>query len=82
MANKTYTVARAMTADGKDYARGDTRELSEGDAAHLLASGALTEGKAKPATEAKSAAAPTQSATVSAEAAKAPASRFTPKAKK
>ncbi len=53
MANKTYTVARAMTADGKDYARGDVRELTEGDAAHLLASGALTEAKSKPAAETK-----------------------------
>jgi hypothetical protein len=43
MADKhTYTVNRAMHGDGKDYARGDTRELSETDAAPLLATGALS----------------------------------------
>lgn len=43
MATKnTYIVNRAMHGDGKDYARGDTRELSETDAAPLVATGALT----------------------------------------
>lgn len=40
---KTYTVHRAMHGNGKDYARGDTRELTEADAAPLVASGALSE---------------------------------------
>lgn len=38
---KTYTVHRAMHGDGKDYARGDTREMTEAEAAPLVASGAL-----------------------------------------
>lgn len=43
MADKlTYTVHRAMHGDGKDYARGDTRELTEIDAAPLVATGALS----------------------------------------
>lgn len=43
MADKhTYTVNRAMHGDGKDYARGDTRELTETDAATLIATGALS----------------------------------------
>jgi hypothetical protein len=51
MAEKhTYTVNRAMHGDGKDYARGDTRELTEADAATLLATGALSP-KGKPAAE-------------------------------
>lgn len=36
-----YTVHRAMHGDGKDYERGDTREMTEVDAAPLIASGAL-----------------------------------------
>lgn len=40
---KTYIVNRAMHGDGKDYARGDTRQLTETDAAALVQSGALTE---------------------------------------
>lgn len=40
---KTYIVNRAMHGDGKDYARGDTRQLIETDAAALVQSGALTE---------------------------------------
>ena len=46
---KTYTVHRAMHGDGKDYARGDTREMTEADAATLLASGALSEKGKDPA---------------------------------
>jgi hypothetical protein len=43
MADKhTYTVNRAMHGDGKDYVRGDTRELTETDAAALVATGALS----------------------------------------
>lgn len=45
---KTYTVHRAMHGNGKDYARGDTRELTEADAAPLVASGALSEQGADP----------------------------------
>ncbi len=37
----TYTVHRAMHGDGKDYARGDTREMTELEAAPLVATGAL-----------------------------------------
>jgi hypothetical protein len=36
-----YTVHRAMHGDGKDYERGDTREMTEVDAAPLVATGAL-----------------------------------------
>ena len=43
MADKhSYTVNRAMHGDGKDYARGDTRELTETDAAPLVTTGALS----------------------------------------
>jgi len=43
MADKhTYTVNRAMHGDGRDYDRGDTRQLSEADAAPLIATGALS----------------------------------------
>lgn len=43
MAKKlTYRVNRSMHGDGKDYARGDTRELTETDAAPLVATGALS----------------------------------------
>lgn len=38
---KTYTVHRAMHGDGRDYARGDTREMTESDAAPLVKTGAL-----------------------------------------
>lgn len=48
MTTKTYRVARAMTSNGKDFARGDKRELTEHDAAPLVASGALVEVKAAP----------------------------------
>ncbi len=39
---KTYTVHRSMHGEGRDYERGDTRELTEADAAVLVASGALS----------------------------------------
>ena len=39
---KTYTVHRGMHGDGRDYQVGDTRELTEADAAELVASGALS----------------------------------------
>jgi len=43
MAEKhTYTVNRAMHGDGRDYDRGDTRHLTEADAASLVATGALS----------------------------------------
>jgi len=43
MANKhTYIVNRSMHGDGRDYARGDKRRLTEADAAALVASGALS----------------------------------------
>lgn len=48
MTTKTYRVARAMTSDGTDYARGDKRDLSEGDAAPLVQSGALVKIEAAP----------------------------------
>lgn len=38
---KTYTVHRAMHGDGRDYSRGDERELTEQEAAPLVAAGAL-----------------------------------------
>lgn len=42
MAEKnTYTVHRSMHGDGRDYERGDTRELTEAEAATLVATGAL-----------------------------------------
>lgn len=40
---KSYTVHRAMHGEGRDYARGDTRDLTPADAAPLLAIGALAE---------------------------------------
>lgn len=54
MTTKTYRVARAMTSNGKDFARGDKREMTEVDAAELVAGGALVEVKAaaKPADKA------------------------------
>ncbi|WP_260928210.1 hypothetical protein [Novosphingobium sp. 9] len=39
---KTYTVHRSMHAAGKNYARGDTREMTEIDAAALVEAGALS----------------------------------------
>lgn len=39
---KTYTVHRAMHGDGRDYERGDTRDMTEIDAAALVESGALS----------------------------------------
>lgn len=45
---KSYTVLRAMQGD-REYARGDTRELTEADAAALVASGALVEKGKEPA---------------------------------
>lgn len=49
MADKhTYTVHRAMHGDGKDYARGDERELTEAEAAPLVATGALAKKGQKP----------------------------------
>lgn len=39
---KTYDVHRSMLGDGRDYERGDTREMMEADAAPLVASGALS----------------------------------------
>ncbi len=47
---KTYTVHRAMHGDGKDYERGDTREMTEVDAAPLVASGALSPEGEEPVT--------------------------------
>lgn len=47
---KSYTVHRAMHGEGRDYARGDTRDLTPADAAPLLAIGALAE-KGKEPTE-------------------------------
>lgn len=41
MATKTYTVHRSMHGDGRDYEPGDTRELTEADAASLVEMGAL-----------------------------------------
>ncbi|NJR80448.1 hypothetical protein [Sphingomonas corticis] len=38
---KTYVVYRAMHGEGRDYARGDEREMTEADAATLVKSGAL-----------------------------------------
>ncbi|HEU0045085.1 hypothetical protein [Sphingomonas sp.] len=40
-AKKSYTVHRAMHGDGRDWARGDTREMAEADAAPLVATGAV-----------------------------------------
>jgi hypothetical protein len=47
---KTFIVKRAMHGDGKDYARDDTREMTEIDAAPLLRSGALARPGEEPAT--------------------------------
>jgi len=41
MADKTYDVHRSMMGD-KEYVRGDTRTMSEADAATLVESGALS----------------------------------------
>lgn len=41
MADKKFTVHRSMHGDGRDYERGDTRVMSEADAAPLVATGAL-----------------------------------------
>lgn len=46
---KSYTVHRAMHGEGRDYARGDTRDLTPADAAPLLAIGALAERGKGPA---------------------------------
>ena len=44
MAEKqTYTVHRSMIGDGRDYNRGDTREMAPADAAEMIVSGALSE---------------------------------------
>lgn len=48
-AKETYIVNRAMHGDGRDYARGDTRQLTETDAAPLVATGALSRKGEKPA---------------------------------
>jgi hypothetical protein len=50
MSKKSYTVHRAMHCDGKDYARGDVREMSETDAAALVGLGALSEVGTHPVT--------------------------------
>jgi len=42
MTTKTYTVHRAMHGNGRDYERGDTREMTEADAAEMVATGALS----------------------------------------
>ena len=47
---KTYIVNRSMHGEGRYYARGDTRKLTEADAASLLASGALSEQGKEPVT--------------------------------
>lgn len=47
---KSYTVHRSMHGDGKDYARGDTRELTEVEAAPLVKTGALSLEGEDPAT--------------------------------
>lgn len=46
---KKYDVLKAHTAGAVDYARGDTRELTEADAKALVDMGALAEAKEKPA---------------------------------
>lgn len=49
---KSYTVHRAMHGDGKDYVRGDTREMTEVEAAPLVKTGALAlKGEAPAARE-------------------------------
>lgn len=39
---KTYTVHRSMHGEGRDYVRGDKRDLTEADAAALVKTGALS----------------------------------------
>ncbi|MBB3034049.1 hypothetical protein [Alteriqipengyuania lutimaris] len=46
MSTKKYTVLKAQTDGTKDYARGDTRTMSEADAKPLIDMGALEEGAA------------------------------------
>ena len=49
MAEKqTYDVHRSMHGDGRDYVRGDTREMSATDAAPLVEAGALSEEGQEP----------------------------------
>ena len=43
---KSYRCLRAMTDNGRDYARGDEIELSDADAAGLLQIGAILDGSA------------------------------------
>lgn len=43
---KSYLCLRAMTDNGRDYARGDEIELSDADAAGLLQIGAISDGSA------------------------------------
>ena len=45
---KKYTVHRSMHGEGRDYERGDTRELTEADAAEMVRSGALSLEGEKP----------------------------------
>ena len=53
MADKiTYTVNRAMHGDGRDYERGDTRQMTAADAAELVALGALSKQGDEPAVRA------------------------------
>lgn len=52
MTKKTYTVLRQQLGD-RDYARGDTRELTEAEATPLIAMGAIVEAKPKPAAKSK-----------------------------
>ncbi len=49
MTEKKFTVHRAMHADGRDYERGDTRTMTEADAAPLVKSGALSPEGEEPA---------------------------------
>lgn len=45
---KSYLCLRAMTDNGRDYARGDEIELSDADAAGLLQIGAISDESATP----------------------------------
>lgn len=45
---KSYLCLRAMTDNGRDYARGDEIELSDADAAGLLQIGAISGESATP----------------------------------
>jgi hypothetical protein len=45
---KKYEVHRSMQDGATEYNRGDTREMTAGDAAPLIASGALSEPGKKP----------------------------------